>query len=271
MNRVLCSTGGVIGRPNGRDITLLYECAQRLECDGFEFMMYETWYEKIDFIKKCVLDTGVKIPVFHVEKQVGELISRGGEENIKEAVRLFYINCNTACVFGADTLVLHLWGGICSDKNISENIKTFGRLYEISKKFGLCLTVENVVCNRLDPLTHLRALAKEYPEILFTYDTKMAEFHNQTKDILLPENAIVASRIRHFHINDYGGGYMDWQNLKTLHIGEGKVDFDTLFEYIKSSGYKGDFTVEATSFGTDGIIDFDSLNRDFCKIREYIK
>ena len=41
MNRILCSTGALIGRPNGRDYTLLNECAKRLDCDGFEFMIRE--------------------------------------------------------------------------------------------------------------------------------------------------------------------------------------------------------------------------------------
>lgn len=47
-HRVLCSTGAVIGRPNGRDHRLLEDFAKRLDCDGFEFMIYDTWYEKLD-------------------------------------------------------------------------------------------------------------------------------------------------------------------------------------------------------------------------------
>ena len=47
MHRILCSTGALIGRPNGRDFRLLYGAADRLRCDGFEFMMYESWYEKL--------------------------------------------------------------------------------------------------------------------------------------------------------------------------------------------------------------------------------
>ena len=43
MNRILCSTGAVIGRPNGRDITLLNKFQEQLECDGYEFLMYDTW------------------------------------------------------------------------------------------------------------------------------------------------------------------------------------------------------------------------------------
>ena len=41
MHNVYCSTGALIGRPNGRDYKLLADCAKRIECDGFEFLMYE--------------------------------------------------------------------------------------------------------------------------------------------------------------------------------------------------------------------------------------
>ena len=51
MNRILCSTGAVIGRPNGRDITLLNKFQEQLECDGYEFLMYDTWYEELDNIR----------------------------------------------------------------------------------------------------------------------------------------------------------------------------------------------------------------------------
>ena len=50
MNRILCSTGAIIGRPNGRDITLLNKRIKMLECDGYEFLMYDTWYEKAEEI-----------------------------------------------------------------------------------------------------------------------------------------------------------------------------------------------------------------------------
>ena len=42
MSQILCSTGALIGKPNNRDYTLLKGLAGKLECDGFEFMMYES-------------------------------------------------------------------------------------------------------------------------------------------------------------------------------------------------------------------------------------
>ncbi len=269
MNRILCSTGAVIGRPNGRNIYLLEECVRKLNCDGFEFMMYSTWYDKIDEVKKVVLGTGASFPVFHIEKQGGNLISRNGEGDTQKALELFEINCALAKDIGSEKLVLHLWSGLDSDKDIPHNMEVYERLYEISQSHGLLLTVENVVCNHFDPFTHLVSLVQKYPHISFTFDTKMSQFHDQTEKLY--ENIEVFNRIKHFHINDYGGGYMDWSNLMTLHMGEGNVDFDKLFAYLKEQKYVGDFTVEATSFDENGVIDFESLNRDFEKIREYMK
>ena len=77
--------------------------------------------------------------------------------------------------------------------------------------------------------------------------------------------------ICHYHINDYGGGYMDWSNLRTLPIGAGKVDFSRFFDFIKKINYKGDFTVEATAFDSKGVIAVDMLNEQFRYIRENLR
>lgn len=271
MNRILCSTGTSIGRPNGRDFRLLSECVRRLECDGFEFMMYSTWYDQISELEAFMKDFPAPIPVVHVEKGVGERISRNEPGDTEEAVRLFAVNCELARKLGAETLVLHLWNGVHSDKDIGHNISLYPALNEIAERNGLILTIENVVCNQEDPMTHLKRLVNLYPEIAFTFDTKMAEFHAQLPLLYEKENEEVLRRVRHMHINDYSGGYKDWTRLKTLHIGDGQVDFERLFAFLGEIDYRGDFTVEATSLGSDGVIDFDALNCDFARIREWLK
>ncbi len=64
---------------------------------------------------------------------------------------------------------------------------------------------------------------------------------------------------------------MEWGKLKTLPIDEGHIDFDRFFDFInKVMKYDGTFTVEATAFNENGIVDIDMLNRCFFKIRQYI-
>ena len=270
MNRILCSTGALIGRPNGRDYTLLKECVQRLNCDGYEFMMYSTWYDQIDRLAPFLKGLAIKIPVLHCEKGIGEAVSRNEEGDSAEALRRFEINCRIAQEIGAKTLALHLWSGIHSDKNIAHNIEMYGCFREISDRYALTLTIENVVCSHEHPMAHMLRLIREYPEVQFTFDTKMAQFHGQLDMLYGDAGREIMGRVAHMHINDYRGGYMDWASLRTLHPGEGQVDFGGLFAFIRAKGYEGDLTVEATSFGSDGVIDFDALNRDFANIRRWL-
>ncbi len=267
MNEILCSTGALIGRPNGRNHKLLAEFAPQLQCDGFEFMMYDTWYEKADEIVADLQATKLRIPVMHCEKRIGEAISLGESE---EAFRLFRVNCEVARRLGAKKLVIHLWDGLTSDRHIENNYRAYGPLMEMAEEQGVSLLVENVVCNQADPMTHWQVLRERYPAAEFVFDTKMAEFHRQM-DVLYGTDLLDSRCITHYHVNDYLGEYMDWKHLRTLPIGQGQIDFEKFFEFVKQTRYQGAFTVEATAFNAEGIVDIDMLNGSFEKIRGYLK
>ena len=134
---VLCSTGALIGRPNGRDYRLLEELAGKLSCDGFEFMMYDSWYGEQDEIVRFLRKLGLHIPVMHCEKRIGETISIGGAEGSAEAFRLFEINCRMARALGAEKLVLHLWDGLTSDSHFENNLEAYGELSRISVLYSI--------------------------------------------------------------------------------------------------------------------------------------
>lgn len=266
MGQVLCSTGALIGRPNGRDWRLLGPLAQRLDCDGFEVMVYATWYDQMEDMLRDVQGFGLNIPVVHCEKKVGEHISLGHEE----AFRLYEINCRAAQRLGAQKLVLHLWDGVTSDAFIHRNLAAYPRLRDVAQAHGLDLLVENVVCNVQDPMLHWRQLREEYSDVHLVFDTKMAAFHGQVALLDQPEYAWLwqDGHIRHYHLNDYAGGYMDWKNLRTLPIGQGNVDFQRVFAHIRATGYRGTFTVESTAFDQNGAVDTDVLNAQFQLIRD---
>ena len=271
MHRVLCSTGTMIGRPNGRNWRLLAPCREKLRCDGLEFLMYDTWYPEAEEIAGFVKNLGLPVPVMHCEKHIGESISRRENGDWEEALRQFETNCQMAAFLGAEKMVMHLWDGVTSDQYFSNNLEMYGTLKEIARRHGVFLTIENVVCNQQDPLTHWRELMDRDPEVRFTFDTKMAAFHDELLCMYEPQNRDLWAHIAHLHINDYGGGYMDWANLKTLHVGEGKLNFARFFSFVDQCAYQGDFTVEATSFLPDGVIHWDDLNRTFDRIRSYLK
>ncbi len=268
---ILCSTGALIGRPNNRDYTLLKELAPKLNCDGFELMIYPDWYSYVDKLIAFMCEIDISIPVIHCEKKIGELLSSGTDEDLQIAMQDLRINCEIAKGVGAEKLVLHLWNGIISDSHIENNFSGYKYLREISDDYGMELLVENVVCNVSDPMSRCHELHEAYPDVGFVFDTKMAAFHCQEELLYDDSNSWLQDNIRHYHVNDYGGGYKDWGNLKVLPIGDGRVDFDKFFDYIHKKNHENfTFTVESTAFDKSGVVHTEILNRCFDRIRNYL-
>ena len=271
MHQILCSTGALIGRPNGRDYRLLKQFCPQLECDGFEFMLYTTWYDQIEALTSFLKSIQLHIPVMHCEKSLSEHISKGGDEELREAFRLFEINCGVAETLGAEKMVFHLWNGLISDSHFENNLRAYPKLQERAEKHGLTLLVENVVCHG-DPMEHWGELYQHYPEIRFVFDTKMADFHRQLELLYKPEYDWLwkENHILHYHVNDYGGGFKDWSNLKVLPMGKGHIDFERFFRFVSKTGYTGDFTFEATGFDKTGSVNIQNLNEQFALARKYL-
>lgn len=270
MCKVLCSTGALIGRPNNRNFYLLDSLKDELTCDGFEFMMYDTWYDRVDELLSFLRSLNISIPVVHCEKHIGEDLSFCDKAD--NALRNFETNCRIAKYLGAKKLVLHLYNGLTSDKFFENNLSKYPLLFSIAHSYSLDLLIENVVCNFKDPIFRWEQLIERYGDVHFTFDTKMAAFHNQLELLYSEEYCYLHknNHIRHYHINDYGGGYLDWQNLKTLPIGKGNIDFEKLFAFIAKQGYSDTFTVESTAFDANGAVDISMLNAQFELIRNMI-
>lgn len=288
MNKILCSSGAIIGKANNNDYTLLKEYAPKLNCDGFELMMSSSWYPILDEVIATVKSYGLCIPVIHSQKSLGESLcgmtvtfSEGqfheyvmtDEEDkaaYKEGTERFLLNLKLAEKLGAEKMVLHLWNGIVSDKNIEKNVERFGDWKALADQAGVELLVENVICNTKDPLYNVMLVAKAYKDAGFVYDTKMAAFHGQTMKVFEEEYEWIVKegRIRHLHVNDYGGGYMDWSNMQVLPIGSGHIDFEAFFGKLGQYGYCGDYTVESTALAKNGEVDFDMLNHCFEALRK---
>ena len=268
---VLCSSGALITRFNGRDPQLLRGFFPQLNADGLEFMVYPSWDGLLDVYVPAVAaiskEIGMRIPVLHADKAIGELLSRGSHDEIKEAEARFLNNCRIAETLGAELMVLHLWGGPASDRDIGVNVAALGGFLETAERFGITLTVENVVCALGSPLGHINTIMDEYPNAAFTVDTKMAEFHLELPATLADER-LWQGRAKHLHVNDYSGGYKDFTDLRVRHVGDGHVDFAPFFGKVKASGYTGYATVESTSVLPDGTVDIEKLNRSLSAVRE---
>lgn len=265
MYKVYASTGAFTGRMNGRNFRLIPKLSENILCDGFELMFYEDWYGKEDELIGVLQKSEVKFPTLHCDKKIGEILA---EESFDEAYRRFEINCKTASELGAGLLVLHLWNGIISDSNIGANFSAYPRLCEIADRYGAVLTAENVLANGGSPLGLWHKLRESSPDALFTYDTKMAEFDGENAVAFIGKNRCLWENVCHLHINDRTGGYRDWQSIRSLNIGEGTVDFEHVFRGLNEVGYRGDFTIEANAFRSDGCLDFEGLQRSIDRVKE---
>ena len=145
MNKILCSTGAFTGRSNGYNYRLLESLSKVLTCDGFELMVDDEWYPEIEEVKRYIKELNLYIPVVHCAKDIGELLSKGGEEELAAAYQMFETDCGVAKYLGAEKLVLHLWGGRTSDSNFQSNIRAYQYLNEVAESHGLTLMVENIV------------------------------------------------------------------------------------------------------------------------------
>jgi sugar phosphate isomerase/epimerase len=273
-NQILFSTAVFVRGNSNHDHTLIIKILPELVSAGFEIFVSQYFTERQhEYIKAAedvllAKEKGAFFPVMHMNQSIGDLISRNGQGDIEKAMQIFEFNCGYAAKFGVKVLVLHLWGGSYSDKNIDVNIKMFPKLKEISDRYNLILTVENICCNTYRPLDHMKKLWELYGhDVKFTVDVKHAEFHKSLaetceSDFLWENNLVV-----HLHISDYKGKYMEWEKLLNYStpITFGDVDFDYFFKFLKSIKYSGSLTVE-----NNRISESDDLAYNFNKAYEFI-
>lgn len=77
MADILCSTGALIGKANNRDYHLIGKLAGLLQCDGYEFMMYSSWYGEWEILADYLAGLNLYMPVVHCDKRIGEAVSQG--------------------------------------------------------------------------------------------------------------------------------------------------------------------------------------------------
>ncbi len=267
-NKILCSTGTSIGRYNNFDYRIMADIAPSLDCDGFELMMLQAYYDHLDDIPKFFSDKNMVFSVIHSDKMIGDLISRNEYGDADDAVRRFTLNCKLGRNLGCERIVLHLWGGQFSDKTIERNIDFCERLLQIADEYSLRLTVENIPCVMQNPLDHWKVLAKRYPTLDFIFDTRFGGFHTQLDRAI--DDGWLSNRVKHMHVSDFTGPPMDFKTLRPiLHPGEGIVDLDGFFAKAAPI-YSGTITLESPVLNTDGSLDIAKLNNSLQYIRKQV-
>ncbi|MCL2517007.1 MAG: sugar phosphate isomerase/epimerase [Oscillospiraceae bacterium] len=265
-NKIYCSTGTIIGRENNYDFNFILQNAGNIEADGFELMMLKAYYENFDIMAKLFARNNLFFPILHTDKDIGTLISTNGEGDFEEAIRLFESNCKFAGDIGAEKIVLHLWGGPDSDKNLDNNIFVCERLLEIATKNKLKLMIENIPCAVWDPLVYWNKLYKLYKDVYFILDTRFLAFHEQIESVY-DTDWFRCENLIHMHVSDLAGKPHDFSSLRPiLHPNEGLIDFKKFFDKLKTN-YNNTITLESPVLSKDGL-DIEKLNKSLKYIKE---
>lgn len=258
-NPVYASTGTVIGRSNGFNYRLIPVYCPQMHADAYELMMLTAWFDDLDTVAQYLKKSGLKFPVTHAEKNVGEYLGNGDDE---EALRRFKLCVKTAQTVGSEKMVLHLWSGLVSDRNFDHNLTFCEKFRQIAADAGVLLCIENIPCSVLDPLSHWKQIHESCPEQKFIFDTRMGAFHNQlyTEAREWFREPLIGS-VAHMHVSDFVGPSGDFSKLRPIpQPGEGIIDFEQFFGYALPS-YHGSITLESPVLHEDGTVDIEKLNK----------
>jgi len=266
---VYASTGAFVTRKNNRNYRLIGPVGEKMLADGFEFLMFDSWNDEIEEIRSYLQSTCLAFPVLHMDKSIGEILSEKGESGFEESLRLFERDLETAIAIGSKTLVLHLWNGRHSDAHFEESLPIAKQFGDLAAASSVTLAIENVIPKTELSVDRLLAMSAFDKNLHFTYDTKMAHLKNENP--LLSEDPYISllteKKIVHFHMNDSDPDLYYDGRLQVLHMGEGTVDFSSIFALIKNTGYTGTVTVESTSVERDGTPQIEKMNKSLVAIR----
>ncbi len=258
-HEVYLSTGALVERRNGYNFHKVTEIVplfmEKGLISGAEFMMIKLYYEKREEVTKEFLSAGIKFPVIHSDKDIGAylsdaavILSEGGDKaealkKKKEAFEMLRFSLETGAMVGSSRLVLHLWGGLSSDKAVEYNAEWLSEVLDTAEPYGIKVLCENVPSAAFDPLSNWHRIEKDLDRAGLIFDTRFATCHRQPKETLTDP---LAKKIEHVHISDYRGGLKEFSCLRPVwHPGEGICDFPLIFSHLKDLGYGGTFTLES--------------------------
>ena len=198
--QLYCSTGAFVGKVNSRNYKLIEEVNNAIVCDGFEFMIYESWTDKLLEIARYIRNQEISIPVVHTDKKMGIAISACSHQAHNEAIEKLKLNCMAASILGAKYVLIHPWGYPGSDEKIDEIVKFLPQLAAICEKIGVELLVEMVVGNVNDPIYNIKKVLDKLPKAKLAVDTRHLAFHGKLEHLY--KESELFSNIKHVHISD---------------------------------------------------------------------
>lgn len=262
------SSGAFTGRINGRNPRLLADYWDQFDCDGFELMLFDDLEPQMDSIIELYQKARVPIRVLHADKRTGDWMGNPDPGAQQKLLDLFERNCRVGNALGAQKIVTHIWGRPYSDQHLDQIAQQVGLLLQIARRYNLDLVAENCVCFS-SPIENLEKLCQIHPTLGVTIDTRPAQFHRELARTV--QSPVFQRNMRHVHINDYKGGYMQWDALYPIYQpGQGEIDFDLFFDGILQKHPQCSITLEAPAMRPD-CVDVQTLGRALTFIRQHLK
>lgn len=194
--------------------------------------------------------------------------SMSGHTNLMDDERLpdFRMNMQLANFYGCSYIVSSIGEAHLEDRVESANdiiVRNIRSLLPSLEELGLVLVLE----------THGAHCSKELSEIVEAVDSPFVKMNYDTANVIFyagirPEEDIKTclKDVGYFHLKDKAGGEREW-NFPAL--GEGYIDFPSIFDFLKEKGDCSPFSVEI-EFTADGAGSLENVNTAVRKSYDYL-
>ncbi len=270
--QLLCSTGAFGRSPDYVDYHAVLRYGSQLQVDGLELMFYEMWYSKINDIAHTLLDSDLRFPVMHAEKNIGVALGKADAKERELGVQWLSENCRLASLLGTEILVLHLWGWPELDDHLENNLSSLSQCLDIAERFGLTLAIETIPGRRFDPLSNVYRAMKQDMRSYVALDTEFLAQANQLNEVFTANWLWSPLRIQHIHIKDFDGhSFTPDGRRRYLHPGEGSINFVHFFDRLKHRDYDGYISLESPAIDANGFVYVERLQESLQFIKNMIE
>ena len=200
-------------------------------------------------IKKILEKNQINVTAIHMPVKDIDISSYDEYDRVK-SVREIEKTIMTAFWLNAETVIVHP-GGNYENKNdllkkIETSIKSLQEIVEFSKKWGIKIALENRLPGILgDNITDLKTILEKIPSNQLGICLDTGHYHinkclNEQSGVDFGEEFHVLGKdVIHIHIHDNDG-------VRDQHLlpGDGKIDWNSFFKFIKKINYNGKLIIE---------------------------
>jgi sugar phosphate isomerase/epimerase len=258
---VLLTTGAMTRDPVQTDHQEIVRQGPSLGVSGFELGLYAGWYGHLDDVISDLRDSGLKFPVVHAEKTIGQGLSSADTEEVDEALERLEVNCRAAAALDAKTLVLHLWERPTSDRQLERNLEHLPGCLDTAAAYGIALGVETVPGDVGTTLANIRLALERDSRCRVVLDSEFLGFHGQLAESIEADWLWEQRTVQHVHIKDFDGRLWEDGKRRYLLPGEGTLDLQGFLAGLTRRGYSGGLTLEGTAVDHEGKLDPERLTQ----------